>query len=232
MYIPLLVVASVALLIVATYQPDDASARYYQPPGKPTNLTITPAHESVAFSWKAPTYSGSSDIKDYRIFYREASTSTAQWTKVNDGVNTNTSVTIDGLDNGTYYDFAVYAMNEVRRGEWARTTGTPGIPGAPTDFTTVCRDSHIRLGWKPHDVTGGSALSDFIIQYKKDTASEFITFEDGKNTNDWAVVTGLTNGIEYDFRVAARNQVNQGTWSDVIEATPNPSPRGSLYSSC
>ncbi len=221
--LPLLLIAISVTLLVVTL-PDDTLASYYKAPTKPTNLTIIPANESVELSWNAPTYSGSSDIIDYKIFYKEASMNIAQWIRVNDGVNTNTTVKIDGLNNGTYYYFAVSAMNEVRTSVSARTSGTPGIPGAPTELLTISRDSHVRVSWKPHDVTGGSALSDFIIQYKKNTDSEFITFEDGKSTNDWAVVTGLTNGITYDFRIAARNQANQGTWSVTVAATPGTVP--------
>ena len=46
-------------------------------------------------------------------------------------------------------------------------------------------------------------------------SEDWITFPDGVSTATNATVTGLTNGVEYEFRVAAVNSVGQGEWSAV-----------------
>ena len=58
----------------------------------------------------------------------------------------------------------------------------------------------------------------------------WITFADGVNPATGATVTGLTNGVSYDFRVGAVNAIGQGGWSNIAQATPSaPSTPGKLH---
>lgn len=63
---------------------------------------------SVSLSWDAPRTSGSTPVTDYVIEYHGAGGS---WTVFDDGVSTERSTTVTGLDAGRDYEFRVAASN-------------------------------------------------------------------------------------------------------------------------
>jgi subtilisin family serine protease len=91
-------------------------------PGPVSDLRATASDGKINLSWTAAADNGAA-ITDYRIEYSANAGTT--WTIFDDGVNTNTTVTVTGLDNGTDYRFRVAASNIVGWGVDATTTGTP-----------------------------------------------------------------------------------------------------------
>jgi Fibronectin type III domain len=69
-------------------------------------------------------------------------------------------------------------------------------------------------------VQNGAAVTDYVIQ-RSAKSKRWITVRDGTSTARASVVTGLTNGTRYRFRVAARSAVGQGLWSTVVTAKPH-----------
>lgn len=63
----------------------------------------------------------------------------------------------------------------------------------------------------------GSALTDYIIEYKPASGS-WTTFNDGTSTNLTATITGLTNGTSYTFRVSAVNAIGTSVASSTSNA--------------
>lgn len=188
-------------------------------PGAPTNLAAISGNGEIELSWTAPADTGTSAITDYTIMYREQSGGVnVAWTSYDDGTSNVTTATVKNLTNGKYYEFRVGTVNDQGRGPWATTSATPGIPGAPTNLTITTDNAQVVLTWTKPSNNGGSAISDYIIQYRQGT-DEFVTFKDGKSAKETATVTGLIPGESYDFRVSARNQISEGPWSDVVPAT-------------
>ena len=74
------------------------------------------------------------------------------------------------------------------------------------------------LNWRAPASTGGSRLTDYVIQTAK--GQRWSTVRDGVSTTRSRIVSPLTNGTTYRFRVAATNGVGQGPWSAVVRATP------------
>lgn len=194
-------------------------------PSEPTDLSATPGNNQVTLSWNIPTDKGSSAITNYIVVYKQSQfESVTPWITFSDNIGTSTTVTVTGLTNGAYYDFKVAASNSVGSGPWARTSATAGIPSAPTDLSATPGNTQVTLSWTGPKNTGGSSIVDYIIQYRDDLGA-FTTFKDGSGTTTTVIVTGLSNDTLYEFRVAARNQVNTGSWSDVAEARPQmPAP--------
>lgn len=223
--ISLLVATTLVLFTLTAFQLDDAQARLY-PPTPPTNLSATPGVGSVTITWWEP-YPGSTPLSDFVVFYRvhdsDDSIYSTPWTRFDDGIDTTLAVTVTGLVDGTYYDFKIASVNSIGHSSWGRISATPGIPSAPTNFIAVAGNAQVMLSWDTPSDNGGSVISDYVIQYRIKGTDGFTTFKDGKNANTTATVTDLSNGVSYDFRVVARNQVTTGIWSDVISVkTPVP----------
>jgi hypothetical protein len=95
-------------------------------------------------------------------------------------------------------------------------------PGAPTSLLPSRGSGQIGLSWTAPTSDGGSAITDYVIQYLY--GGTWIPFVDGTSNSTSAIVTGLTNGTAYDFRVAAVNSAGQGNWSTSIASTPATVP--------
>ncbi|MGH9910429.1 MAG: DUF2341 domain-containing protein, partial [Nitrososphaerales archaeon] len=95
-------------------------------------------------------------------------------------------------------------------------------PSAISNLSAISGDSEVVLIWSaPPD--GGSPITDYIIEFKQSTSSIFSVFSDGISTSTTTTVTGLSNGISYDFRVSAVNAIGQGPPSNAVTEIPNPS---------
>ena len=132
-------------------------------PGAPTSLT-TPVQtgNAITFSWSAPTSGGDVDRYEYRYYESPIGSPVIPpaWTQG----NTDTSVSITGLDRGTRYILAVRGWNAHSGGgdsaSITRTTlSTLAAPVAPTITITglpgsgqAPERSQIRLGYT---LTGG-----------------------------------------------------------------------------
>ena len=80
----------------------------------------------------------------------------------------------------------------------------------------------------------GDAPTSYVVQYKKtsDPDTAFATFSTPLAAITYETVTGLTNGVEYSFRVAGSNASGIGTYSVVRTATPlgpPPAPTSLSY---
>lgn len=60
---------------------------------------------------------------------------------------------------------------------------------------------------------GGSAITDYVVQWSPAGANTWTTFADGTSTTAAATVTGLTASTSYDYRVAAVNAIGTGSYS-------------------
>src|SRR5690606_6216392 len=113
----------------------------------------------------------------------------------------------------TYDDCSVFA------GQPATT------PDAPAGLNAVAGVGQVALDWQAPVSHGGSPITDYMIQYSVDGSGSWTTFNDGISASTTAVVSGLTNGVAYRFRIAAVNNVGTGAYSPASEpATPTPPP--------
>src|SRR5690606_38249746 len=93
--------------------------------------------------------------------------------------------------------------------------------GAPTNLIVVAGNGEADLSWTAPANNGGSAITDYIVQYKLSSESAWVTASDGTSVLTSTSIIGLTNGLAYDFRVAAVNAAGTGTFGAVVSATPD-----------
>jgi titin len=218
-------VAATNAVGTGTYSSSSAALTPRTTPTTPTAVSGTFGDSSVSLTWSAPASNGGSEITDYMI--QSSSDGGSTWTTFADGTSTAASTTVTGLTNGTAYTFRVAAMNAVGNSSYstASTAVTPrATPGAPAAVAGVAGNTSASLTWSA-PASNGAAITDYSIQYSSNAGSTWVAFSDGTSSSTSAIVTGLTNGTSYTFRVAATNSVGTSAYSAASSAvTPATAP--------
>ena len=193
-------------------------------PDAPTDLAATPASTQMVLTWTAPVDNGGASVTDYIVEYKLNSEPTT-WTTFADGTSASTGATVTGLTNDLSYNFRVSAVNSVGTGAVSSTaTAIPALsaPTAPQSLSATNSESgQSTLTWSAPLSDGGASITDYLVEYKLNSEpTTWTTFSDGTSTTTGAVVTGLTNGSLYNFRVSAINSVGTGSVSSTANATP------------
>ena len=188
-------------------------------PSVPTSLTAVGGVTQASLTWIAPTQSGGAEVTDYVVEYSSNSGST--WTVFADGVSTSTAATVTGLTNGTTYQFRVKAVSSGGTSEASSTaTAIVGVPSEPTSLSATPLGLSVRLSWTAPAQNGGSVITDYVVQFSTDSGATWSTFSDSVSTSTTTTVTGLTNGLTYQLRVSAVNNVGTSAYSSVVIAVP------------
>ena len=174
-------------------------------PSAPLNLTATPASGQVTLSWDAPSATGNGTVSDYVIQYKVGTS----WIPFLDGTSTATSLVMTGLTNGAAYDFKIAAVNEAGQGLYSTiVASTPAtIAGPATSLAGSLAGDGLSatLAWTAPASNGGSAITDYKVEYKLAEEAAWTLFTDAVSATTGAVVTGLTSGQDYDFQVSVIN---------------------------
>jgi len=192
-------------------------------PLPPTIGTVTLSTLTASVPFTGPTDFGDSAISTYTATSNPGSIS----------VNGATSpISISGLTAGTAYTFTVTATNSFGvslASSASNTVTTANVPGAPTSVTASDTgiDGEALVEWTAPGSNGGSAITDYIVEYSSNGGSSYTVFSDGTSTATSATVTGLTIDTTYIFRVKAVNAIGTGTAStsssNYIPVTHDPS---------
>ena len=166
-------------------------------------------------------------MTDYVIEF--ALTGSAVWTIVDDEDSTATSHTISGLTDGISYQFRVLPST-AGAGPSNAVVATPRtVPGVPQALSgsiapvTGVESGEVRLTWGPPASDGGSAVTDYAIEYALTGSAVWIVVDEEESTARSHTVSGLTNGTSYEFRVVAVNAAGAGP-SNAVVATPRTTP--------
>ncbi len=158
-------------------------------PVAPLELNATPGNNQIILSWMSPSNDGGATI-DYFIVYQDGADVAHP---------TTTSSTITGLSNVQQYSFTVAAHNSVGIGAQSTpvlSTPSSGVspPGTPTDLTATAGAGTVKLSW----VAPSGSTIDYYIVYQNG-----VPVDNTSATS--ATISGLTNGQNYSFAVAAHN---------------------------
>ena len=104
---------------------------------------------------------------------------------------------------------------------------TATAPAAPTSLAATNGDTQSVLTWTAPTDTGGAAITGYKVKYG--ATSGFpgnAAYISTGSTSTTYTKTGLTNGTQYSFQVAAINSVGDGTYSSTATATPAAASSG------
>ncbi|MBL4595138.1 MAG: fibronectin type III domain-containing protein, partial [Robiginitomaculum sp.] len=208
--------------------PGDASgtgsATTFDVPDAPVINSIISANGAVDLTWSEPS-TGGTPITGYLVEY------TTSETDANNGVFSGSKVvssstlatTVTGLDNGVTYYFVVSATNSVDYGDKSaiRDTTPATVPDKPLNLVATPGDEFVTLTFDPPGDNGGATIVDYNAEYSTD-GTNWTPFDDGADSTALEIiVTPLSNGLEYHFRVIAYNGVVPGSDpSDSVTTTP------------
>ena len=183
-------------------------------PGVPSSLMVSAGIDQVNLVWTAPTTDGGSPITDYSIQY--SSNGGTSWYTFRHTASGAVLATVTGLTRGSSYVFRVAAVNGMGVGDASIPSAavvTLSTPGTPSGLAVIAGNGQASLSWTAPASTGGSAITDYAIQYNINGGSSWSTFSHTASASPSAVVSGLNNGVTYTFRVTAVNGVGPGSYN-------------------
>ena len=196
-------------------------------PLAPADVDADRGDGSVTVSWAAADGRGA-DVTGYRLQWRagDGSFDVAD-SSVGLGGGAS-SHQIRGLDNGTKYFVRVRATNEVGDSEWSSSeSATPaGVAGPPRSLDLERGDGSIKVSWRAPSSDGGSAVTDYLVQWRAESEGYASGGEMEVGASDDLVydIPNLDNGTRYFVRVVAQNAVGRGEPSQERSATPATTP--------
>lgn len=102
---------------------------------------------------------------------------------------------------------------------------TNALLAAPTGLAVTANQggSGVTLTWNPPSAVGKPALTDYIVQYKLASATDYSTYADGVGTTTTVTIAHgfLDAASQYNFKVAAVNGAGTGPFSTVANVTTN-----------
>jgi hypothetical protein len=115
----------------------------------------------------------------------------------------------------------VLAKNIIGDGPYSTASAavsTATVPDAPTNVVGTTAAGQIGVTWSAPISNGGSAITDYTVQYSSDSGSTWLTFTDSVSATASATVTGLADNTSYVFRVLAKNIIGDGPYSTASAA--------------
>lgn len=173
-------------------------------PDAPTGIYLETYPARLYVSWTAPTPNGGTPV----LVYRATATPGNSYCEV---AAPTTYCDITGLVNGTSYTVKVSAKNALGTGteSVSSSVATPrDVPYAPNAPTATVGDGQLTLNWVA-PVDGGSPILDYQVTEVSDSNKTCIV--SAPTTS--CVIDGLANGVEYSFKVTARNELGSSLLS-------------------
>jgi PKD repeat protein len=183
-----------------------------QPPSKPREPEASPGDRSAVVSWLKSGSPGTSQIDRYVVTSEPGNKSCTATTTL--------TCTVNGLTNGQSYTFTVVAVSAAGTSAPSNPTDavTPvGKPIGPSTVAGRAGNHRVTVTWSEADGNGSPVTSYVVRQSGGPTQNLPATARS-------AVFTGLRNGSQYRFTVAAVNARGAGAATSTPEVTPAGKP--------
>lgn len=194
-------------------------------PSPPTSLASTEGDTTLSIAFAAG-FNGGNAITNYKYSTSTDGSNYTAFTALSPADNA-TPVTISGLTNGTTYYVKLKAVNvagdSAESSALSTNTNPYGVPGVSTINSLTPDNGQVTVGWTAAS-PNGRAVSKYYVQYSSNNGSTWSSSIDA-GVNLSKVVTGLSNGTEYKFRVYAENLRGAGSFSATSSgSTPRTVP--------
>ncbi|HEX6518871.1 MAG TPA: fibronectin type III domain-containing protein [Streptosporangiaceae bacterium] len=182
-------------------------------------MTATPGNGTSSLSWTAPSSNGGANITGYQVFRGTAAGGEGS-TPI--AAVTGTSYTDTGLTDGTQYYYTVEAVNSVgNSGASNEASDTPvaSVPSAPQKLAATGGAGQVALSWQAPSSSGGSSITGYDVYRGTASGQESLVASDVSGT--FYTDTGLGQGTQYFYTVAAVNSAGVSAMSSEANATTN-----------
>lgn len=189
-------------------------------PGGPLEVSDVTA-KSCKLKWKKPEDDGGCPIKEYEI--EKMDTATGKWVRVgrSPGDVVPPCFDVTGLEEGKEYKFRVSAINDEGESKPLETISgivaknpfdQPTKPGTPeiVDYD----NQSVNLKWDPPKSDGNAPIEKYIIQKKSKHRPDWENAAEVPGGATTALVDGLQERDEVQFRVIAINKAGPSDASD------------------
>ncbi|CAE7949925.1 Ttn, partial [Symbiodinium sp. KB8] len=170
------------------------------------DATVNRTATSVALSWTAPTNNGGSPVTGYIVSYDDGDYTDFTSNRTYSSITL--SDTIDGLPEGKFIRFVVYAENAIGLSEASPVYRTQvcALPDPVDSFTASDHtDNSVKLTWVPPSNTGciGSLITGYKAKkphvYMRQGANPYSLIHDGGPAVLTHLQQGLAAGLTYGF---------------------------------
>uniref|UniRef100_A0A8C9EUY1 Titin n=1 Tax=Pavo cristatus TaxID=9049 RepID=A0A8C9EUY1_PAVCR len=190
-------------------------------PGPPTDVHIDEVSaDSVTLSWKPPEYDGGCHISNYIVEKRDTTTTT--WDTVSAAV-ARTSIKVSRLTTGSEYQFRICAENRYGKSTHVNSPSVvaeypfkpPGPPGTP--HVAHATKAFMIVTWQVPVNDGGSRVLGYHLERKERSSILWAKVNKSLIPDTQMKVTGLDEGLMYEYRVYAENIAGIGKCSKSCE---------------
>jgi len=184
----------------------------------PVGLVATVGDRRVKLTWNKPSFDGGEKQLTYQV--QVSGDGGTTWT-VREQVDPTAAIAVvTRLPNGRQERLRVAIVNRAGIGAFATASVTPGVKppmsvafAAPGAVAGTPGDGTATLSWAAPFVTAGRSISGYAVEYSSDGGWTWLTGPRTVGAATNVVVSGLTNGLAYQFRVAAYGAAGVGGFS-------------------
>lgn len=135
-----------------------------------------------------------------------------------------TSCTVIGLSPSVNYLFRVSAQNAVGISNPSEAsismTSDQSVPECPKDISQTRTfgesTSDIALSWTAPSAAGSSAVSGYVIEESENDGISWVNYDNSSTPNNtYETIYGLSNNIDYLYRVSAINDSGESAYAFV-----------------
>ena len=181
-------------------------------PGAPEIGAPLAGKEQVTVTWTAPSADGGTPVTSYVV--EESTDGGATWMPSGSASGADTSLAVTGLTVGATYVFRVAAVNKIGTGGYSAASAPVTVattPRAPRIVGLTAGNRSVTVKWAVPISDGGSPIIGYRVESSANngaTWNEVILLSSVPEME--YVMTGLTNGKKYIFKVSAINQFGFG----------------------